>query len=193
LTEVERAAFELLYKGHVDAVFTYALSRASREQAAEAVEETFLVAWRRFDSVPANPLPWLIGVARRVLSHQRRADSRRIALGLRIAASRAVEQVHADPAHEVIDRDAALVAFECLSEGDRELLCLIAWVDLTLEEVAKILSCSTAALRVRLHRARRRLESAFANKNELTASERLEVFRPGSPTSILESQPEACQ
>ena len=49
------------------------------------VSSTFLVAWRRFDPVPVDALPWLIGVARRVLADQWRAESRRKALGDRLA------------------------------------------------------------------------------------------------------------
>jgi DNA-directed RNA polymerase specialized sigma24 family protein len=29
--------------------------------------QTFAVAWRRLDALPADPLPWLLGVARRVI------------------------------------------------------------------------------------------------------------------------------
>ena len=49
--------------------------------------ETFLVAWRRLDDVPADALPWLYGVARRVLANQRRSADRGAALERRLAGA----------------------------------------------------------------------------------------------------------
>ena len=64
--------FEELFREHYGAVRGYALRRALGEPAQDAVSETFLVAWRQLDDVPADALPWLFGVARRVLANQRR-------------------------------------------------------------------------------------------------------------------------
>jgi RNA polymerase sigma-70 factor, ECF subfamily len=61
-------------------VLAHALRRTDAGAAHDAVAETFLVAWRRFDEVPRDPLPWLYGVARRVLADQRRAGRRRASL-----------------------------------------------------------------------------------------------------------------
>lgn len=154
--------FERFYREHASAVFAYATARGSRELAEEAVEETFLVAWRRFDELPAEPRAWLLGVARRVLSHQYRARGRRQALGLRIIAERAAEHVGADPAVEVSERDLTLAALARLPKADREVLCLLAWGGLSPEQAAKAVGCTVPTLRVRLHRARRRFEAALS-------------------------------
>jgi len=45
-----RARFEALWRAHHDAVMAFALRRATREQACDVVEETFLAAWRRLDA-----------------------------------------------------------------------------------------------------------------------------------------------
>src|SRR5439155_83532 len=66
------------------AVFAYARRRATKDEADDVVSETFLVAWRRFDELPAEPLPWLIGTARKVLANRRRSDDRRDALVVRL-------------------------------------------------------------------------------------------------------------
>ena len=76
--------FELLYRQHARLVLAYALTRTTRENAHDATASTFLVAWRRFDHVPDDPLPWLIGVARWVLADQWRSDLRRSALRERL-------------------------------------------------------------------------------------------------------------
>jgi DNA-directed RNA polymerase specialized sigma24 family protein len=71
-----------LYALHGRPVLAYALRRtASAEDAADAVAETFLVALAppRLGSSD-DALPWLYGVARRVLANQRRAAHRRVRL-----------------------------------------------------------------------------------------------------------------
>jgi RNA polymerase sigma-70 factor (ECF subfamily) len=160
------ARFEQLYRAHVDAVFAYALVRTAPELAEEAVEETFLVAWRRLSELPDEPRAWLCGVARRVMANQRRARERRGALDQRIIAWRALGLDGDDPADQVTERRAAIAALGRLSERDRELLCLIAWCELSPEESARVLGCSKATLHMRLHRARRRFESALSVEDD---------------------------
>ncbi|HTB49362.1 MAG TPA: RNA polymerase sigma factor [Solirubrobacteraceae bacterium] len=77
--------FELLYAKYAPAVKAYVLRRADASTADDVVAEVFVVCWRRFDDVPIDPLPWLLGVARRVLSTQWRGERRRGALYERLA------------------------------------------------------------------------------------------------------------
>jgi RNA polymerase sigma-70 factor, ECF subfamily len=79
-----RARMDALFTSHAADVFAFALRRSSPQAAQDTVSETFLVAWRRLDSVPDTPKPWLLGVARRVLANQRRTDGRQIALRTRL-------------------------------------------------------------------------------------------------------------
>ena len=53
-------------------------------------------------------------------------------------------------------------AFASLSESDRELLSLVAWESLSRDEIAVALGTSRAVVRLRLHRARKRLRDALA-------------------------------
>ena len=50
-----------------------------------------------------------------------------------------------------------------LPDRDRELLQLIGWEQLDQRSAAQVLGCSVGALKVRLHRARRRLHAAMAD------------------------------
>lgn len=61
----------------------------------------------------------------------------------------------------MIDDPRLAAALGALDEDDRELLLLIAWDDLPRNEITQILRCSDAALRVRIHRARRRFREAL--------------------------------
>jgi RNA polymerase sigma-70 factor (ECF subfamily) len=67
---------ERLFHDHADTVLAYALRRSDPDTAQEVVSETFTVAWRRLSDIPDPPLPWLLGVARRVLGNHQRASSR---------------------------------------------------------------------------------------------------------------------
>jgi len=176
------ARFEQLYRAHVDALFAYALVRTAPELAEEAVEETFLVAWLRLSDLPDEPRAWLCGVARRVMANQRRARERRGALDQRIIAWRALALDGDDPADQVTERGAAIAALRRLSERDRELLCLIAWCELTPEKSASVLGCSKATLHMRLHRARRRFESALRVEDDQDHPGGLEVRDASAPT-----------
>jgi RNA polymerase sigma factor (sigma-70 family) len=151
---------ERLYRAHADRVHAYARRLSDRQTADEVVAEVFLVAWRRLDSVPADALPWLLGVARKTLANQRRSTSRSLALTARITET----LVHA--AAESAGDHAVLAALQALDPRDRELLLLIAWEGLDHGEVATVLGISRPAVATRLHRARRRLSDALAIQNE---------------------------
>ena len=148
---------ERLFLAHFDAVDAYARRRTDAASAEEVVSETFLVAWRRLDDVPADPLPWLLGVARRALANQRRGERRRAAVVSRVRDVRADDVRRAGPALGS-ELEAALMA---LSHAEREAILLIAWEGLTPRQAAAVLGCSAVAFRVRLHRARRRLGAAL--------------------------------
>src|SRR5437588_7504358 len=81
--------FTALYESAYGAIHAYAARRVGELGADEIAAETFLVAWRRWDVVPAEPLPWLYGVARHVLARHCAASSRRRITEAAIAHERA--------------------------------------------------------------------------------------------------------
>src|SRR5437762_11931532 len=126
--------FRALYDANYGPLLAYVLRRTrSAEDGADALAETFLVAWRRLDDVPDGPEArlWLYGVARRVLANSRRAGTRRE----RLRASLLIEAeiLSAVPATREADPFLDLVseALDQLPERDRELLRLVAWEGLT--------------------------------------------------------------
>ncbi|MFC5831584.1 RNA polymerase sigma factor [Nonomuraea insulae] len=137
-------------------VWAYVVSRAGRQVADEVVSETFAIAWRRLDDVPEPALPWLLGVARNVLRDNVRAEIRREALAAELKA-----WTEGDVADQVTERMGVLRALASLPEDDREILILLAWHGLSPKEAAQVIGCSSAAYRVRLHRARKRLKRAM--------------------------------
>ncbi|MER5323273.1 RNA polymerase sigma factor [Streptosporangium roseum] len=148
--------FEKIYDAHYPDLLAYVRRRTgSPDDAADAIAETFTTAWRRVDDIPEghDARLWLYGVARRVLANKRREETRRTALAVRL---RGELTVWAENLAEE-DPDGVRRAFMRLSPDDRELLALVSWEGLTSEEIAKVLGCSRGAVRLRLHRARKRL------------------------------------
>jgi RNA polymerase sigma-70 factor (ECF subfamily) len=157
-------------------VLGYAIRRTDdRAAAEEAVSETFLIAWRRLDAMPADALPWLLGVARKVLANQRRAAGRRAPDGPLVPLEAVADPDPRAIADVVADREAFAAAFASLSAGDREVLALVNWDGLSASEAATVLDCTPATFYLRLHRARRRL------LKELDARGHSFVERPAGP------------
>jgi RNA polymerase sigma-70 factor (ECF subfamily) len=151
--------FTAMYDACRQQVWAYAVSRAGRQIADEVVSETFTIAWRRLSDVPDPALPWLLGVARNVMRGSARAEVRRASLAAELRSW--TEHAEGDVAEDVTDRLALLRALTTVSEADREVLMLAAWDGLSPAEAAKVVGCTAAAMRVRLHRARGRLNRAL--------------------------------
>jgi RNA polymerase sigma-70 factor (ECF subfamily) len=161
LTSTSRLArFEAMFSANQRQVLAYAMRRTQEAADAEDVAaETFTVAWRKIDVVPAaEPLPWLYAVARRVLANHRRGKGRRE----RLAALLHVEDV-ATPIRAGEDRDGpTFAALASLSPADQELLRLVAWEELGNQQIAAVLGITPNAVAIRLHRARARFADALA-------------------------------
>lgn len=156
--------FRVIYEAAYPRILGYALRRTKApEDAAEVVSETFLTAWRRLEELPPSneALLWLYGVAHRLLANQRRGEQRRHALSERLAAG--LGQV-AHAWHDPLPSDLApfAAAWQRLRPQDRELLAFIAWEGLSNAQLARVLGCSQAVVKLRLHRARRRFAKELA-------------------------------
>lgn len=161
--DLAAARFRRLYDEHGRAILAYALRRTpDSEDAADVVAETFLVAWRRGAEVPPGPEArlWLYGVARLTLANQRRGENRRARLSQRLRTDLA-EAIATQPEPDR-GEGAVLSALALLDAGDREILQLTAWEELTPSQAGTALEISAVAARSRLHRARRRLRRALA-------------------------------
>ena len=164
VSSVERRRFEQMYEAHGPEVLAYCARRVSGSDAADACAETFLVAWRRIDDVPPPPatLPYLYGIAGRVIANQGRGVRRRSRLDAKLGALGVAPP--ADPAvvslQSLADKHV-VAAVRALPPVDREIVMLWAWEDLPRSTIGEIVGMSTAAVDQRLHRAYRRLASAL--------------------------------
>jgi RNA polymerase sigma factor (sigma-70 family) len=167
---------------HFSAVYRYFCRRVQDADVGINVADVFLVAWRRFAELPPTSHErtlWLFGVARRVLSDNRKADSRRQRLAERIRSTGSEEYAHPGPDIEMSWSDATsggrqagedadvadrvAIAIRRLRPHDQEALKLNLWEQLTDAEGAHVMGCSVNAFRLRLYRARKRLAANYAS------------------------------
>ena len=156
MDEEERAQdirrFQALYDAHHGAVVAYARRRVARPVDAA--------------------LPWLYGVARRVLANQRRGAQRRADLSARL---RGQATAGTDLEGQIIagdERGAVLTALSRLRPADQEILRLAVWEELPHRDIAGVVGCSESSVAVRLHRARTRLGREIGKEERRVGQER---------------------
>lgn len=188
--ESSEARFNALFVGNRAALLRYAIRRtADPQDAADVVADTFLVAWRRLEDVPSGAAArlWLFGVARRVLGNWHRTETRRTALSQRLVAELGHLTVSAP---EPAESSLVLRALRQLPESDAELLRLLAWEELKPAQIATVLGIPAGTVRVRLHRARRRLASAMTQlETDQKAEEPAPVVKRSSSVGHGMSEP----
>lgn len=159
------AAFEALVQAHQAAVYRFLVAQASSPQDAEdALQETFLAAWRAAASFhgAGSARGWLLTIARNALAriHRRRAGQPGQFESLDdLGCQAGWGTVPAgDPLLEALARrDLVERALARLPPAEREVVILRDVEGIPGEEVARITGVSLPAMKSRLHRGRLRL------------------------------------
>lgn len=160
---METAEFEACWHAHIRRVVAYAERHVGRDAACDIGSATFLTAWRTWDVVPPDPLPWLISVARGHVRNHHRSLRRRSSLERRLALLDESAFAGPDVGVTAAERAEALAVLAAMPDHDREALLLVAWDGLTGEQAAEVLGCRPGTLRMRLHRARARIEASSSS------------------------------
>lgn len=170
--------FAVLFDRHGAAVARYARHWFGPDDAADIVADTFLTAFRKRGHYRAshdNALPWLLGVASRTIRDRWRSARREYR-----ALERLLGRYRAESIPNVDERLVALTqeprlaaALAAMPVKNREVLLLIAWADLSYDEVAEALCIPVGTVRSRLSRARQHLRNSFDNTDPRTISEGL--------------------
>jgi RNA polymerase sigma factor (sigma-70 family) len=163
-TELFTGVFRRCYPN----VLAYALRRTDEARAQDVVAETFAVAWRHVRRLPEDPLPWLLRTARNCLANEERSVRRQVRVAGRIADEGA--PLTADHASAVTESAWIRAALRELPPPDREVLMLLAWDGLDQRAAAHVLGCTVTAVKVRAHRARRRLSHLLADPQHPSVS-----------------------
>jgi RNA polymerase sigma-70 factor (ECF subfamily) len=142
-------AFEELMAPLVDPAFRLAMTMLKDRQAAEdAVQESALKAWRHLDRFRSGSSlrPWFLSIVANQCRDVRRARW----WGVQRLAEIVQRPAHDDRWAERMDLDAAL---DRLPQHHLAVLSLYYHLDLPIDEVARVLGCSEAGARQRIHRA----------------------------------------
>jgi RNA polymerase sigma-70 factor, ECF subfamily len=132
------------------------------EIASDAVAEAFAQAVRRGDAL-RDPAAWVWRAAFRIASGQ---------LAARRGRNEAAPECQASPDTLPDDVVALLDALARLDQTDRRVVVLSLVGGLSAFEVGRIIDASPGAVRVRLHRARRRLRVALGSDPSPEATSR---------------------
>ncbi|MFI5714157.1 RNA polymerase sigma factor [Kribbella sp. NPDC051620] len=171
------AVFGGLFDAYAAPLYRYLARRVGPDHAHDLVSETFLTAFKQrqtYDPATAAVRSWLYGIATNLARRHVRQEVR----GLRAASRADAGRTPYQPSHDgiVSDRvDAQALARQIapaiadLSDGDRDVLFLTSWAQLTTVEVAEALDIPVGTVRSRLHRIRRQLRTHAATAH-LTAT-----------------------
>ena len=175
----EPERFAVLFDRHAPHIHRYLARRAGRQVADDLVAETFLTAFAkrdRYDLDYSDARPWLYGIATNLVGQHRRDEARQYRIRQGAVAEPAVPD-HADRVAAGVTAqatrallDAALAA---LPAGDRDVLLLIAWEQLTYQEVSRALAIPAGTVRSRLHRARTKVRQVLAGTDAAATYEEL--------------------
>ncbi|MEV5827879.1 sigma-70 family RNA polymerase sigma factor [Spirillospora sp. NPDC052242] len=169
----EPECFAVLFDRHYPAIHGYASRRLGPTLADDVAAETFLIAFDRrgsYDASRADVRPWLYGIASNLIARQHRAEARQYR-ALARAGTPGVDAGHADRVAGRLDAQAArgplARALRKLPRGDRDVLLLVAWADLGVQEAAEALGIPAGTARSRLHRARKKIRAALGGGFDL--------------------------
>ncbi|WP_327108369.1 RNA polymerase sigma factor [Nonomuraea glycinis] len=166
-------AFAELFDRYSAMLYRYVSKRLGPEPAEDLVGETFLVAFSRrksYDLGYPDARPWLFGILTRLMARHHRTEAARYRALRRAPVDLDVES----PADRVAAGATARAAGPALAGAlaalparDRDVLLLIAWGDLTYEEVAQALDIPIGTVRSRLNRGRRKVRAALGDTNPM--------------------------
>jgi RNA polymerase sigma factor (sigma-70 family) len=172
--------FGVVFDRHFATIHRYLERRLGRDGADELAGEVFRIAFeqrRRFRPVHESALPWLYGLATNLLLKRWRGDARAARALARLQAASRNGDGELEAAEDRLSAAAArtrlLEALASLNPGDRDVVVLVAWEELTYEEVAASLDIPLGTVRSRLNRARR----AFRELLEPNGNEPVTVNR----------------
>lgn len=162
----EAGATHALYEQYGRQIYAYCFARLrSREEAEDAVQSTFLNAFRALqrDVAPAHEAAWLYKIAENVCLTRARSSvrRRRVETPGDLEAISEVVPAHAPDAEELVNLPQAL---ESMPEQQRHALLLREWQGLSYTEIAEEMDLSQSAVETLLFRARRTLASGLADE-----------------------------
>lgn len=161
-------AFASLYDRHAPAIHRFVARRLGEHVADDLVAETFLTAFRKrhlYQLDRPDARPWLYGIVTRLIGRHRRAEVRMWQALSRSGLEQASDGELGRIDQELTARAAGRIlasALAQLSPPDRHVLLLVAWAELSYDEIAVALGIPVGTVRSRLNRARRQVREELS-------------------------------
>jgi RNA polymerase sigma factor (sigma-70 family) len=187
----DRGAFEDLLAPFLLPAYKLAFTMLGQREAAEdAVQDAALKAWRAIGTLRAefgDVRPWFLTI----LANECRSLRRRRLWGLPAATNHL--ETAPDPASLHIEaRSAEAIdlrrSVAKLTHDRRVVLALVYWLDLPIDEVARVLAVSPEAARSRLRRAVLELRSQYTTEQDLDRPDQLTRSGPASVSHSEDSR-----
>jgi RNA polymerase sigma-70 factor (ECF subfamily) len=154
-------AFIAIHKDNYPRVYGFVRRRVeSAELAEELAADVFRVVWQKGDQAQLTDIAWLLAVARNLIGNAYRGRDRQAALQDKLRSAAVLRFGEDSPNLAIQDAMAGL------RDKDREVLQLAYWDELSIAEIAGAMSCSEAAAKVRLHRARAAFRKQMSSSAE---------------------------
>ena len=148
-----RDRLQSIFDDHKDAVYGFAWRMTGSPTMAEDIaQDCFLqlLKWpERYDASRGPVRTWLLGVARNLILKQWRKEERWTTLDVDMAAEPTSDDCRSDM--------TVAQAVQSLAPLQREVVILIEYQGLTLEEAARAVDAEVGTVKARLHRARNNL------------------------------------
>jgi len=156
-----------LYEHLVDRIFTYVSSRtSSRDNAVDITQDVLsdlFAGLPRFSYVSdAAFYSFVFTITKRKLAKQYQADSEKSSDTKEDNLKDVIADTKSDPIKQSLSLDVKS-ALSTLSEIDRDIVVLHHWSRYSFGEIAQLVSLQEATVRVRHHRACKRLEGYLKN------------------------------
>jgi RNA polymerase sigma factor (sigma-70 family) len=165
---IEPELFSEVFDRYYAEIHGYVSRRLGSSLADDVASETFLIAFdrrRRYDKAHPSARPWLYGIASNLVSRHHRAELRRYRALARAGVTTYAVDGPTDGLVARLDAEALrgrlAAALLEVADGDREVLLLVAWAQLSCEEAARAVGIPAGTARSRLHRARRKTRAAL--------------------------------
>ena len=156
-------SFQELYETYAGDVYRFVFWLAGdRFEAEDISSETFIRAWAHKTTIRTETLKaYLLAIARNIYLERQRKGKRQVLL----------EDIYADPAPEPDQHVAAQLQLQyvyrilqTVPEIDRAAFVLRVQHELPYAEIARVLTLSVTAVKVKVHRVRKKLIAACGEK-----------------------------
>lgn len=139
------------------------------EGAGDAVQAATLKAWRASNRIDPDRgfRAWYLRIVANTARNDRRSRSRRTVLAVRASTDPLVDDLTPEVAAVTAgERETVVRALNRLAPGDRLVVALQFFEDMSQAEMAQVLGCPTGTVKSRLSRALAKLQQALAEDPE---------------------------